>query len=174
MVSQWMENGHMLQYVTKYPGADRLELVGLGHRRFGLPLTGSQLVGITSGLDYLHNSDVVHGDLKGVRCIYPATPRLTYRLPQENILIDAEGSPRLSDFGLCSITKNINSVNASTPNHGCTVRYCAPELLSGETAAGGEKRKPTNKSDVYSLSMVIVEARLSESVTRPGSDWVSL
>ena len=65
---------------------------------------------------------------------------------------------------------NIDSVNASTPNHDCTVRYCAPELLdAGGVVKIDERRKPTNKSDVYSLSMVIVEARLfSESVTRPG------
>jgi hypothetical protein len=90
---------------------------------------------------------------------------------QPNILIDAKGSPRLSDFGLCSITKNIDSVNASTPNHGCTIRYCAPELLDTGGVVRTEKRKPTNKCDVYSLSMVIVEVRpFSESVIRPHSD----
>jgi len=73
-----------------------------------------------------------------------------------------EGCPRLIDFGLCSVT-NANSVNASTPNHGCTIRYCAPELLDVEGVVGKEK-KPTNKSDVYSLSMVIVVVRLFPKV----------
>src|SRR5258705_105036 len=54
---------------------------------------------------------------------------LTYHLPQSNILIDEEGSPRLTDFGFSSITKNVDSIHASTPNHNCTVRYCAPEIL---------------------------------------------
>jgi len=67
------------------------------------------------------------------------------------------GSPRLTDFGLCSITKNIDSVNASTPNHGCTVRYRAPELLDVEGVV--VKKKVTFKADVYSLSMVVVEVR---------------
>jgi len=71
-----------------------------------------------------------------------------------------EGSPRLTDFGLCSITKNINSVHASTPNHGYTVRYSAPEILDFEGVVRTEKKKPTNKSDMYSLSMVVVEVRL--------------
>jgi len=31
MVSQWMENGNLLEYMTKYPGANRLDLVGLAH-----------------------------------------------------------------------------------------------------------------------------------------------
>ena len=62
-----------MQYLTMFPGANRLELVGLTNWRSGLPLTDSQLIGITCGLDYLHSSDVVHGDLKPVRWIYPAT-----------------------------------------------------------------------------------------------------
>ena len=96
---------------------------------------------------------------------------LIFQLSQPNILIDSKGSPRLSDFGLCSITKNIDSANASTANRGFTVRYCAPEILDAGGVVEVEKRKPTNKSDVYSLSMVIVEAcEFSESMIRPGSD----
>ena len=38
-----------------------------------------------------------------------------------------------------------------------SVRYCAPELLLPEKLTKDLKRKPTDKSDVYSLSMVIVE-----------------
>ena len=128
------------------------------------------MVGVTRGLDYLHGNGVVHGDLKSVSKLHPTTFFGLHDLSQSNILIDEEGSPRLSDFGLWSITRNIDSVNASTPNHGYTVRYCAPELLDIEGVARLEK-KPTDKSDVYSLSMVIVEVRLlSESVIRPGSD----
>ena len=80
-----------------------------------------------------------------------------------------EGSPRLADFGLCSVTRNTDSVNASTPHRGCTVRYCAPELLDIEIG-GVEKIKMTNKTDVYSLSMVAVEVRISRKRERPGSD----
>ncbi|KAF9789413.1 kinase-like domain-containing protein [Thelephora terrestris] len=137
MVSRWMEHGDILAYVRRYPGVNRLDL----------------LIGVTRGLDYLHLSEVVHGDLKS-----------------PNILIDKGGIPRLSDFGLCSITKNIDTVNASTPNHGCTVRYCAPELLDADGTARPEKKKPTNKSDVYSLSMVVVELVIGEMPFRGISD----
>ncbi|KAF9646888.1 kinase-like protein [Thelephora ganbajun] len=139
MVSQWMTNGDILGYVTKHPGANRLEL----------------LIGVTRGLNYLHNNEVIHGDLKS-----------------PNILIDASGSPRLSDFGLCSITKNIDSVNASTPNRNCTIRYCAPELLEINGVPPLEK-KPTNKSDVYSLSMVMVEL-VTGKMPYPGSQDASV
>ena len=76
-----------------------------------------------------------------------------------------KGNPRLSDFGISSITRNIDSVNASTPYHGCTLRYCAPENLHAKGGIVlGLKGDLTNKSDMYSLSMVIVEAGLSPEV----------
>jgi hypothetical protein len=40
MVSQWMPNGEILEYVGKYPGANRLELVSLTHWQSGSALTG--------------------------------------------------------------------------------------------------------------------------------------
>ena len=123
-------------------------------------LTESQLVGVIRGLSYLHENEVVHGDLKSVIGVSFGLPFNSSRLTclfQRNILIDDKGSPRLADFGLCSITKNIESVNASTPNHGCTIRWRAPELLRAPT---GVKIKATNESDMYSFSMVIVEVRM--------------
>ena len=117
------------------------------------------MVGVVRGLSYLHENEVVHGDLKGVIGVsfsFIESFQLTY-LSQSNILIDAKGSPHISDFGLCSITGDVESVNASTPHQGCTLRYRAPELFDVGNTAKDAKRKPTNKSDVYSLSMVIVE-----------------
>ena len=59
-----------------------------------------------------------------------ASLRLTYHLPQPNILIEVESVPRLSDFGLCSM--NSQSFNASNTNHRHTIRYNAPELLDND------------------------------------------
>ena len=72
MVSRWMPNGSILGYVEKYPGANRLQLVSQPHWQPDPSLTGLQLVGVTRGLGYLHNNEVVHGDLKSVRGVYPA------------------------------------------------------------------------------------------------------
>jgi len=66
-----------------------------------------------------------------------------------------EGTPHLSNFLDGSVTRNVDSVNASTPNRGCVIRYCPPELFGDDV--GNVKN---NKTDVYSLSMVIVEVRL--------------
>jgi hypothetical protein len=40
MVSQWMANGNLLEYMGKEPGANRLELVSLAHRQSDSALTG--------------------------------------------------------------------------------------------------------------------------------------
>ena len=75
-VSLWMENEDMQNYITKCPGANRLELVCPV-----VPMTLSycthrmQLIGVTRGLDYLHDNDIIHGDLKSVRRS-PAAPLL--------------------------------------------------------------------------------------------------
>ena len=71
MVSRWMENGNMKQYIKKYGGVNRLELVSLMRWKFDPPLNGPQLKGVTRGLAYLHNNEVVHGDLKSVRGTCP-------------------------------------------------------------------------------------------------------
>lgn len=97
------------------------------------------LIGVVRGLTHMHHHGVVHGDL---------TTR--------SVLIDAKGSPRISGFDFCSLAGDLHSVNASAPNDQRTIRYCAPELL--HTAWMTETDAiPTNKSDVYSLSMVVVE-----------------
>lgn len=98
------------------------------------------LIGITRGLHHLHSNELVHGDLKG-----------------PNILIDRRGTPLLADFGLSSITRNALSVNASTPHSGGTIRWSAPELLEVYVGRSKKSQSSTTKSDVYALSMVIVE-----------------
>jgi len=123
MVSKWMDNGNMLEYVRTKEQVDR---VGL-------------LIGITRGLQHLHSNKFIHGDLKG-----------------PNILIDSKGNPLLADFGLSSVMNSVTSADATLPHTGSTVRWAAPELLD---VFPGKRRKrtPTIQSDMYALSMVIIE-----------------
>ena len=82
MVSRWMENGRISDYVKKYVGVNRLELVGLRGdlmiRRFESVLMESQLIGVTRGLSYLHGNGVIHGDLKSVIVLSPGLSQTLY------------------------------------------------------------------------------------------------
>lgn len=95
----------------------------------------SIMIGVAEGLSYLHLCDVVHGDMKG-----------------PNILFDDRGIPQIADFGECSITFN-PTANASTPYHGRTIRWSAPEIIE----ARNDNSRPTKASDVYSFAMVVIE-----------------
>ncbi|CAE6420256.1 unnamed protein product [Rhizoctonia solani] len=53
MVSEWMENGNLHEYIRKQPKADRYQLC----------------MHIASGLEYMHSRNTVHGDLKAANVL---------------------------------------------------------------------------------------------------------
>ena len=67
MVSEWMVNGSINEFIKANRDANRFTLVGLPFRSLLRPaLTLRQLKGVTKGLIYMHYQGMVHGDLKGV------------------------------------------------------------------------------------------------------------
>ncbi|XP_073016574.1 LOW QUALITY PROTEIN: LEAF RUST 10 DISEASE-RESISTANCEUS RECEPTOR-LIKE PROTEIN KINASE-like 2.4 [Primulina eburnea] len=93
-------------------------------------------VGIARGLEYLHkgcNTRIVHFDIK----------------PQ-NILLDEDFCPKISDFGLAKLCKKKQSILSMAGTRG-TIGYIAPEVFSRNF--GGV----SHKSDVYSYGMMILE-----------------
>ncbi|KAL2241404.1 UNVERIFIED_CONTAM: PR5-like receptor kinase [Sesamum indicum] len=93
-------------------------------------------VGIARGLEYLHrgcNTRIVHFDIK----------------PQ-NILLDEEFCPKISDFGLAKLFKKKQSIISMLGARG-TVGYIAPEVFSRNFGA------VSHKSDVYSYGMMLLE-----------------
>ena len=64
----------------------------------------------------------------------------------------------------------MESANVSASHNGCTHRYCTSELLLPGKRMKDPERKPTDKSDLYSLSMVVVKIyTLCGNVEYPGS-----
>ncbi|XP_020554793.1 LOW QUALITY PROTEIN: LEAF RUST 10 DISEASE-RESISTANCE LOCUS RECEPTOR-LIKE PROTEIN KINASE-like 2.1 [Sesamum indicum] len=93
-------------------------------------------VGVARGLEYLHrgcNTRIVHFDIK----------------PQ-NILLDEEFCPKISDFGLAKLFKKQQSIISMLGARG-TVGYIAPEVFSRNFGA------VSHKSDVYSFGMMLLE-----------------
>ncbi|CAL4948009.1 unnamed protein product [Urochloa decumbens] len=95
------------------------------------------VIGIARGLEYLHtrcNTRIVHFDIK----------------PQ-NILLDQDFCPKISDFGLAKLCRQKESKISNVGARG-TIGYIAPEVFSRNYGAA-----VNSKADVYSYGMVILE-----------------
>lgn len=67
MISEWMVNGNINEFVERTEGVNRVQLVSEGAISQGNHCNLLfQLVDATTGLEYMHGLGMVHGDLKGV------------------------------------------------------------------------------------------------------------
>ncbi|KAF8825708.1 hypothetical protein HHX47_DHR6000200 [Lentinula edodes] len=115
IVLEYAENGSLGQTVKAFG-------------KLNEKLVASYVVRILEGLHYLHQSDVVHCDLKAA-----------------NILTTKNGNVKLSDFG---VSLNLRAVEreqdvAGTPN------WMAPEVI--------ELKGASPKSDIWSLACTVIE-----------------
>ena len=63
--------------------------------------------------------------------------------------MDGFGNACLADFGLATVTQNLDSLRSAQCQQGLTVRWTAPELLNEEAY--------TKETDMYSFAMVMIE-----------------
>jgi serine/threonine-protein kinase len=95
--------------------------------------------GVARGLNAAHEAGVVHRDLK-----------------PSNVLLDAEGRPKVSDFGLAGLARAETGDAASSgagPSFsvtGGTPAYMAPEVLAGQPGSA--------RADQYALGVCLFEA----------------
>ncbi|MBW8846254.1 MAG: serine/threonine protein kinase, partial [Burkholderiales bacterium] len=95
-------------------------------QRLALPATLGLLAQVARAVAHAHERCVIHRDLK-----------------PGNVVVAADGTPRLLDFGIATLRGG----SAATPSSaGLTPAHAAPEQLAGEAA--------TEASDVYSLGVL--------------------
>ncbi|KAJ6506036.1 kinase-like domain-containing protein [Mycena vulgaris] len=133
LISPFYERGNVGIYLEKYPDVNRAQIV----------------LGIASGLAYLHASQIVHGDLK-----------------PSNILIDDQGVACITDFGLSKIIDE-NGFTTSSVGTEC---YMAPELfivvLRGINPQPKHGSRTTKASDTYSFGLLVLEILTTVSPKR--------
>ena len=94
-------------------------------------------LGICEAIQYAHESGVIHRDLK-----------------PSNIIVDADGNPKILDFGLARIIDADVTLTATATRTGRimgTLAYMSPEQARGDPEAIDPR------TDVYSLGMILYE-----------------
>ena len=161
MVSRWMINGNINEFVKANVQVDRLGLVGYFYFYCRPEFTDGRLVGIASRcysrVDvYARRGDDTRGSegskFTSIRLIVPS---LTFF--KANILINEHGQACLADFGLTMIVSDpAYPTNSSSLAAGGTARWMSPERLD-PMRFGVKDSRPTSGSDCYALGMVILE-----------------
>ncbi|KAK5014808.1 mitogen-activated protein kinase kinase kinase [Cryomyces antarcticus] len=92
------------------------------------------------GLAYLHREGILHRDLKA-----------------DNILLDLDGTCKISDFGISKKTDDIYGNDKSNSMQG-SVFWMAPEVIRGGSLGGGDGAQGYSaKVDIWSLGCVVLE-----------------
>ncbi|KAG2144095.1 kinase-like domain-containing protein [Suillus bovinus] len=121
LVAPWMENGSLDDYLER-------EFVGLSWERKE----------VAAGLQYLHDKDIVHGNLTA-----------------RNILVSGDGDLRIGGFGLSMVLTESDYA----PFNSCdkyNVQWMPPEALRVGYDEDGDPTKPW---DVYSYGCVMMQVR---------------
>ncbi|HLO40420.1 MAG TPA: bifunctional serine/threonine-protein kinase/formylglycine-generating enzyme family protein [Phycisphaerales bacterium] len=106
---------------------------GHSHRRSWNRRLAELCALLAEALEYSHRSDIVHRDVK-----------------PSNILMDADGRPRLTDFGIAKVVAFDTSMQVTEQLGSC--HYMSPEQAAVKAS------RIDRRSDIFSLGVVLYEA----------------
>ena len=131
------------------------DLHGMGHT---LPLdtVSRMMTSLTAALDYAHNRQIVHRDVKPANIVLRAGDSPI--TPQMPLAPDVE--PVLTDFGVARIASS-TSATASGTILG-TPAYMSPEQVRGEAV--------DRRSDIYALGIILYEVLAGKLPFNPETD----
>lgn len=105
--------------------------------KFDEPLVKFITRQVLDGLRYLHSNGILHRDLKA-----------------DNLLLETDGTCKISDFGISKKSQDIYSNNAEMSMQG-TVFWMAPEVI--HNIVEDKKQGYSAKVDIWSLGCVVLE-----------------
>ncbi|KAG1906274.1 kinase-like domain-containing protein, partial [Suillus fuscotomentosus] len=117
LVTPWMENGSLNDYLRREVNLSREKKLTMVRE-------------VAAGLRYLHDKDIVHGDLTGT-----------------NILVSGDGTLHIGDFSLSTILAESDHNSYHVGN----VRWMAPEVITMDDI------KPTKACDIYSYGCIMMQ-----------------
>ena len=175
MVSEWMDNGNINEFINNHQGVDRAQLVGNHAASVFWRPTG--LIHSAGGYrDWVGvHAQYSHGArrLEGGTILSVTGWSSIDRDDQANILVNQSFRACLADFGLSTIigierraaaNPSLTSMTSKTSlmsfTAGGTPRWMSPELLDPDRF-GITDCRPTKQSDCYALGMVVYEVRVN-------------
>ncbi|PCH38051.1 Pkinase-domain-containing protein [Wolfiporia cocos MD-104 SS10] len=137
-LSSCIDDDHLNIFLEYVPGGSVTSLLR-NYGAFEEPLVRNWVRQILLGLNYLHERDIIHRDIKGA-----------------NMLVDNKGGIKISDFGISKkVEDNLLPGNrAHRPSLQGSVFWMAPEVVK-QTAY-------TQKADIWSVGCLVVEMLTGE------------
>ncbi|KAJ4965149.1 hypothetical protein NE237_016998 [Protea cynaroides] len=117
--------------VTEYmPGGSLYDFLHKHHNVLELPLLLRFAIDVSKGMEYLHENNIIHRDLKTA-----------------NLLMDMNKVVKVADFGVARFQNHEGVMTAETG----TYRWMAPEVINHQSY--------DQKADVFSFAIVLWELR---------------
>ncbi|CAL0300509.1 unnamed protein product [Lupinus luteus] len=116
IVTEFMSGGSVYDYLHKQKGC------------FKFPTLLKVAIDVSKGMNYLHQHNIIHRDLKGA-----------------NLLMDENGVVKVADFGVARVKSQSGVMTAETG----TYRWMSPEVI--------EHKPYDHKADVFSFGIVLWE-----------------